>query len=40
MTASVTFLEILVTSATVVATIAPVVLLVLWAVDARNGRLW
>ena len=40
MTASVAFLEILVTTATVVATIAPVVLVALWVIDARNGRLW
>ncbi len=40
MTASVDFLAILVTSATVVATIAPVVLVALWVIDARNGRLW
>ncbi len=40
MTASVTFLEILVTASTIVATIAPVVLLALWVIDARDGRLW
>ena len=40
MTASVVFLETLVTTATIVATIAPVVLVALWAIDARNGRLW
>lgn len=40
MTASVAFLETLVTAATVVATIAPVVLVALWLIDARNGRLW
>lgn len=40
MTASVGFLSILVGSATVVATIAPVVLAVLWIRDFRGGRLW
>jgi hypothetical protein len=40
MTASVQFLEILVTSATVVATVAPIVLVVLWIRDARGRRLW
>lgn len=40
MTASVAFLEILVTGATIVATLAPIVLLVLWVLDARGGRLW
>lgn len=40
MTASVGFLTVLVTGATVVATLAPVVLLVLWIRDARRGRLW
>jgi len=40
MTASVGFLQALVTIATVVVTIAPLVLLFLWARDARGGRLW
>ena len=40
MTASVEFLEALVTGATVLASLAPVVLLVLWVRDARGGRLW
>jgi hypothetical protein len=40
MTASVSFLSVLITGATVVATIAPVVLVVLWIRDARRGSLW
>jgi hypothetical protein len=40
MTASVSFLSWLITGATVVATIAPVVLIVLWIRDARRGNLW
>ena len=40
MTASVAFLETVVTAATVVATLAPVILAVLWVRDARGGRLW
>jgi hypothetical protein len=40
MTASVGFLEGLVTGATVIATIAPLVLIVLWVRDARGRRLW
>jgi hypothetical protein len=40
MTASVDFLEGLVTVATAIATIAPLVLIVLWVRDARGGRLW
>jgi hypothetical protein len=40
MTASVDFLEILVKTATAVATLAPIVLVVLWVRDARGGRLW
>lgn len=40
MTASIGFLEVLVTAATVLASLAPVVLLVLWWNDARKGRLW
>ena len=40
MIASVDFLRVLVTLASVVATAAPIVLLVLFARDARGGRLW
>jgi len=40
MTASVRFLEILVTAATGLATLAPILLIVLWVRDARGGRLW
>lgn len=40
MTASVGFLTVLVTIATVVATLAPIVLIVLWIADMRGGRLW
>jgi hypothetical protein len=40
MTASVGFLEVLVTISTVVTTIAPVVLIVLWVRDARGRQLW
>ncbi len=40
MTASVGFLSALVTLATVVATLAPVILVVLWIRDARGRRLW
>jgi hypothetical protein len=40
MTASVGLLTILVTAATVVTTLAPVVLVALWVRDARRGRLW
>lgn len=40
MTASVGLLQGLVTIATVVVTLAPLVLLVLWLRDARGGRLW
>lgn len=40
MTASVGFLRALVTVATIVTTIAPVLLLALWVRDARRGRLW
>jgi hypothetical protein len=39
-TASLAWLEILVTTATVLATLSPAVLLVLFAIDARKGRLW
>ena len=40
MTASVEFLEILVTVATGITSLSPVVLLVLLYRDARAGRLW
>lgn len=40
MTASVGLLRGLVTVATVVVSIAPIVLLFLWVRDARGGRLW
>ena len=40
MTASVGFLTVLVTAATVVATFAPVVLVALFVRDARRGELW
>lgn len=40
MIASIGFLEVLVTVATIVATAAPVILVVLWIRDARGGRLW
>ena len=40
MTASVLFLEILVTASTIVVTIAPIVLVALWVRDARRGDLW
>jgi hypothetical protein len=39
-TASLAWLDILIKTATVLATLAPVVLLVLFAIDARKGRLW
>jgi len=39
-TASVDFLTILVLFSTVVATVAPVVLVGLWIRDARKGELW
>jgi hypothetical protein len=38
--ASVGFLTVLVTAATIIATVAPIVLIVLWIRDARGGRLW
>ena len=40
MTASVGFLEVLVTAATLAASVAPVVLVVLWIRDARGGKIW
>jgi len=40
MTASSGFLTALVILATIVATVSPVVLLVLWVRDWRRGRLW
>ena len=40
MTASVGFLTGLVTIATVVATVSPVVLVALWIRDAKRGQLW
>ncbi len=40
MTAGVGFLSVLVTVATVVTTVAPIVLVALWVHDARRGRLW
>ncbi|MEJ2609080.1 MAG: hypothetical protein P8179_03110 [Candidatus Thiodiazotropha sp.] len=40
MTASVTFLYILVGGATIAAALIPVILLTLWVNDLRHGRLW
>ncbi|MEZ4215283.1 MAG: hypothetical protein R3E88_02310 [Myxococcota bacterium] len=40
MTASADFLTWLVTGATILSSIAPVVLVVLFVRDARSGRLW
>ncbi len=40
MTASVTFLSILVGAATLAAALIPLILLGLWVLDLRNGRLW
>lgn len=40
MTASVSFLTILVGGATFAAALIPVVLVALWLIDLRNGRLW
>lgn len=40
MTASIGFLSVLVIAATVVASAAPIVLVVLWWIDMRGGRLW
>lgn len=40
MTASVTFLTILVAGATFVVALIPLILLTLWLIDLRHGRLW
>jgi hypothetical protein len=40
MTASVTFLSILIGGATLVAALIPLILLALWLYDLRHGRLW
>ncbi len=40
MTASVTFLSILVGGATFAAALIPLILVGLWIVDLRRGRLW
>jgi hypothetical protein len=40
MTASVGFLQVLVTVATVAASVAPVVLVALWIRDLRGGKIW
>jgi hypothetical protein len=40
MTASVTFLSILVGGATLAAALIPLILLILWLYDLRHGRLW
>lgn len=40
MTASVEFLSILIGTATGLAALAPILLLVLWVRDARRGELW
>jgi hypothetical protein len=40
MTASVTFLTILVGGATFVAALIPLILIALWIFDLRHGRLW
>lgn len=40
MTASVVFLKILITASTIIVTIAPIALVVLWVRDARRGDLW
>jgi hypothetical protein len=40
MMASVTFLTILVGGASFAAALIPLVLLALWVLDLRNGRLW
>lgn len=40
MTASVGFLTVLVSGATVVATLAPLVLVALWVRDRQRGQLW
>jgi hypothetical protein len=40
MTASVTFLTLLVGGATFAAALIPFILIALWLFDLRNGRLW
>lgn len=40
MTASVTFLTVLVGGATLAAALIPLLLIALWLIDLRNGRLW
>ena len=40
MTASVTFLSILVGGATATVALIPLILIGLWIFDLRNGRLW
>jgi hypothetical protein len=40
MTASVTFLTVLVGGATFAAALIPLLLIALWLIDLRNGRLW
>ena len=40
MTASVTFLTILVGGASLAAALIPLLLIALWLIDLRNGRLW
>ena len=40
MTASVTFLAILVGGATLVAAVIPLILIALWIFDLKHGRLW
>ena len=40
MTASVTFLTLLVGGATIAAALIPLILVALWLIDLRNGRLW
>jgi hypothetical protein len=40
MTASVTFLTLLVGGATLMAALIPLILITLWIFDLRNGRLW
>jgi hypothetical protein len=40
MTASVTFLTLLVGGATIAAALIPLALVALWIIDLRNGRLW
>jgi hypothetical protein len=40
MTASVTFLSLLVGGATFLAALIPLILIALWLSDLRHGRLW